>query len=45
MATVKKGLQTATGEWRKHLRWLKRMFWKAERQAAQKAAAKDADDR
>ncbi len=35
MATVKKGLLTASGEWRRHLRrsW-KRLFWKKERKAA-----------
>ncbi len=36
MANVKKGLLTAAGEWWKHLRWTKRVFWKAERKAAKK---------
>ncbi|HWB33204.1 MAG TPA: hypothetical protein VG714_08540 [Acidobacteriaceae bacterium] len=36
MATVKKGMLTATGEWWKHLRTKKRAFWKSERQAAKK---------
>lgn len=34
MATVKKGMLTRTGEWWKHLRSIKRKFWKGERQAA-----------
>ena len=34
MAGVKKGNLTAPGEWWKHLRALKRPFWKAERKAA-----------
>jgi hypothetical protein len=34
MSTVKKGMLTASGRWWKHLRWTKRFFWKAERQAA-----------
>jgi hypothetical protein len=34
MATVKKGMLTAAGEWWKHLRWTKRPFWKGERKAA-----------
>lgn len=38
MATVKKGLLTPPGEWWKHLRWKKRLFWKAERQAARRDA-------
>lgn len=37
MATVKKGMLTASGEWAKHLRpFLKRAFWKAERRAAKR---------
>ena len=31
MATVKKGMLTVTGEWWKHLRSKKRVFWKGER--------------
>lgn len=42
MATVKKGILTAAGEWWKHLRSTKRAFWKRERRAARKAARKDA---
>jgi hypothetical protein len=42
MATVKKGLLTSPGEWWKHLRWTKRVFWKKERQAARAAARRDA---
>ncbi len=44
MASVKKGQLTATKEWAKHLRWWKRMFWKAERKAAKKLAIKGASD-
>lgn len=43
MATVKKGNLTASGEWWKHLRWTKRMFWKAERRAARKDAGQQAE--
>jgi len=38
MATTKKEMLTATGEWWKHLRWTKRYFWKRERQAGRKIA-------
>lgn len=41
MATVKKEMQTAIGEWWKHLRAHKRSFWKGERQAGKKIAAKE----
>jgi hypothetical protein len=34
MANVKKGLLTPPGKWWKHLRWVKRVFWKRERKAA-----------
>jgi len=34
MATKKKGILTTTPEWWKHLKWMKRTFWKAERKAA-----------
>ena len=44
MATVKKGMLTATGEWWRHLRYLKRDFWKAERRAAEKEIAKQVGD-
>ena len=33
MAGVKKGTLTAPQEWWKHLRWVKRCFWKRERKA------------
>jgi hypothetical protein len=36
MANVKKGNLTAPPEWWKHLKWMKRPFWKSER-AAHKA--------
>ncbi len=42
MATVKKGLLTASGLWAKHLRKLKRMFWKRERGAAKAQIKKEA---
>jgi hypothetical protein len=42
MATVKNGLMTSAGKWWKHLRWMKRPFWKAERRAAKTATKKDA---
>jgi hypothetical protein len=45
MATVKKGLLTAPGEWWQHLRWMKRVFWKRERQAAKRLAAKSQDSK
>jgi hypothetical protein len=45
MATVKKGMLTPPTEWWKHLRWAKRAFWKSERQASKKAAAKSAQER
>ena len=41
MATVKKGMLTATGEWWKHLRSKKRTFWKGERSAAKKLAREE----
>ncbi len=42
MATVKKGTLTHAGEWWKHLRWTKRVFWKKERQAAKREAQANA---
>jgi hypothetical protein len=33
MANVRKGQLTPSPEWWKHLRWMKRAFWKRERQA------------
>lgn len=42
MSSVKRGQLTASNEWAKHLRpFLKRAFWKTERQAV-KQANKDA---
>lgn len=37
MATIKKGVLTASPQWWKHLRDWKRIFWKKERKAAQRA--------
>ena len=42
MATVKKGKLTKTGEWWKHLRWMKRTFWKGERRAAKQLSRREA---
>jgi hypothetical protein len=42
MATVKKGVLTASGEWWKHLRGTKRAFWKGERRAAKQFARREA---
>jgi hypothetical protein len=42
MATVKKGMLTKTGEWWKHLRETKRVFWKGERQAVKKLIRQEA---
>jgi hypothetical protein len=44
MATLKKGILTGAREWWKHLRWIKRVFWKAERKAARQDAARQAKD-
>jgi hypothetical protein len=41
MAHVKKGHLTPAPEWWKHLRWLKRLFWKRERRAGRKLARKE----
>jgi len=38
MAHITKGQLTALPEWRKHLRFLKRVFWKAERREAKRQA-------
>lgn len=40
MATVKKGTLTPAPQWWRHLRDWKRLFWKRERKAAQRDAAK-----
>jgi hypothetical protein len=42
MAHVRKGQLTASGEWRKHLRFWKRFFWKAERREARRQARQEA---
>ena len=36
MATMKKGILTRSPEWWRHLRWVKRVFWKRERKAARR---------
>ena len=36
MASVKKGHLTVSGEWWKHLKWFKRIYWKAERRASRR---------
>jgi hypothetical protein len=41
MASVKKGVLTASPEWWKHLRWRARAFWKSERQAAKTMAQRE----
>jgi hypothetical protein len=41
MANVRKGILTAPREWWKHLRHIKRPFWKRERKAAKVAVRKD----
>ena len=45
MPHVKKGQLTAIGEWRKHLRFWKRFFWKAERREARRQAREEAKAR
>lgn len=42
MATVKKGVLIASGEWWQHLRYTKRAFWKGERQAGKSVAEREA---
>jgi hypothetical protein len=41
MANVKKGLLTVSGVWWRHLRRMKRLFWKRERQAAKREALRE----
>lgn len=41
MSTKKKDVLTVSGEWRKHLRDWKRIFWKKERKAGQDYARKE----
>ena len=46
MAHKKKGQITASGEWAKHLRkYLKRKFWKGERNAEKEMVKKEQKDR
>ncbi len=42
MVNVKNGQVTAPPQWWKHLRWAKRVFWKAERKAARQGASREA---
>jgi hypothetical protein len=44
MANVKKGNLTAPPQWWKHLKWCKRTFWKAERQAHKDAIKKETNE-
>jgi hypothetical protein len=44
MATKKKGILTSSPEWWKHLRWIKRPFWKGERQAVKEDIKKTLRD-
>lgn len=39
MASVKQGTRTASGEWWKHLSFMKRPYWKGERQAVKRDIA------
>lgn len=41
MATMKKGILVRAGEWWKHLRWTKRLFWKRHRKAEKKLAREE----
>ena len=41
MANVKKGQLVPAPEWWKHLRWVKRLFWKRQRQAEKHLARKN----
>jgi hypothetical protein len=43
MANVKRGQTVPPPEWRKHLRWLKRLFWKRQRRADKTAVCRDRD--
>ncbi len=44
MANVKKGQLVASPEWWKHLRWVKRVFWKRERRAAKQLVRREAKE-
>jgi hypothetical protein len=41
MATVKKGMLTGAREWWRHLRGMKREFWKGERKAAKRVVREE----
>jgi hypothetical protein len=41
MATVKKGVLVPSPEWWKHLRRVKRLFWKRHRRAEQRLARRE----
>ena len=43
MANVKKGQFAPPPEWWRHLRWAKRRFWKAQRQADKREATQQQD--
>lgn len=45
MAHVRKGLLTAAGEWWKHLKWTKRVYWHGERRAAKDDVREQLRDR
>ena len=45
MATVKKGVLSYTGQWAKHLRRLKCVFWRRERQAGRITNRRDIAER
>jgi len=44
MASVKKGISTKSPEWWKHLRHMKRVFWKKERKAQKRDTATQSTD-
>jgi hypothetical protein len=44
MAHVKKGHLVRSPEWWKHLRWVKRVFWKRHRRAERRLAEKEISD-
>jgi hypothetical protein len=44
MASIKKGILTAPPEWWKHLRWVKRVFWKRERKATKRHIRREAGE-
>jgi hypothetical protein len=44
MAHARKDQLTRSPEWWRHLRWAKRVFWKAERKAARRDAVKRVEE-